>query len=230
MKWYDSEQSGCDLQLMTSCRDTPPLRKLSNDTCFGQIIENRLLSKCETKLASPSTSFVQQLRDNFWITSSPEPLHCLKIPGTDYAINVQQKWNMNERVTLPPVALVNVTPGYTIACPGLTLVGRPLISNTSSLTIIYNNSLFMNNISVMDVNRYLKENTTWFDRKPVQLETDDRMKYLQQPMRVPNLGTSYYTYTWFIRILILSWVFFGVIVSLMYYIYRHKRKNNLQNV
>jgi len=46
MEWYDPKKSGCDLQLMTTCRDTPPLLTRSNNTCFGQIIGNHPLSKC----------------------------------------------------------------------------------------------------------------------------------------------------------------------------------------
>ncbi|CAF5122096.1 unnamed protein product, partial [Rotaria magnacalcarata] len=44
MEWHDPEESGCNLQLMTSCRDTPPLRTISKDSCLGQIIGSLPLS------------------------------------------------------------------------------------------------------------------------------------------------------------------------------------------
>ncbi|CAF4021995.1 unnamed protein product, partial [Rotaria sp. Silwood1] len=34
MEWHDPEESGCNLQLMTSGRDTPPLRTISKDSCL----------------------------------------------------------------------------------------------------------------------------------------------------------------------------------------------------
>ncbi|CAF2060428.1 unnamed protein product [Rotaria magnacalcarata] len=49
MEWRDPEESGCDLQLMTSCRDTPPLRSISKDSCLGQIIGSLPLSSTHTK-------------------------------------------------------------------------------------------------------------------------------------------------------------------------------------
>ncbi|CAF4262950.1 unnamed protein product [Rotaria magnacalcarata] len=50
MEWHDPEESGCDLQLMTSCRDSPPLRTLSKDSCLGQIIGSLPLFSCHTKM------------------------------------------------------------------------------------------------------------------------------------------------------------------------------------
>ena len=163
MEWNDPEESGCDLQLMTSCRDTPPIQTLSQETCFGQIIGSLPLSSCQTTLVPRLPFFLRQLRDNLWVTSSLESLHCLKIPKTEYSAIRQQNWNMNEQLILPSVALVNVTPGHTIACPGFTLVGRPIPSSVPSLVIMHNNSLLTDKISVVNVYQHLKENTSWFN-------------------------------------------------------------------
>jgi hypothetical protein len=149
---------------MTSCRDTPAIQKMSQQTCLGQIIGSLPLSSCQTTSVPPLPFFLRQLRDNLWVTSSLESLHCLRIPKTEYSTIRQQIWNMNEQLVLPPVALVKVTPGYTIACPEFTLVGRPIISSATSLVILYNNSLLTSNISVVDVYRHLKENTSWLSR------------------------------------------------------------------
>ena len=59
----------------------------------------------------------------------------------------QQIWNMNEQLVLLHLALVNIIPGYTIACPRFTLVGRPVVSIAPSIVILYNNSLLASNIS-----------------------------------------------------------------------------------
>ncbi|CAF5210629.1 unnamed protein product, partial [Rotaria magnacalcarata] len=46
MEWHDPEESRCNLKLMTSCRDTPPLRTISKDSCLGQITGSLPLSSC----------------------------------------------------------------------------------------------------------------------------------------------------------------------------------------
>ena len=160
-EWNDPEESGCDLQLTTSCRDTPALHPIKNDSCLGQIIGSLPLSKCHTQSVSPSATFLRQLTDNLWITSSFGSLHCLKTPKTEYRINTQHTRHMDQQIIFPPVALVNVTPGYTIMCPGFTLVGRARTSEASSFVILYNSGLLPSNTSIMDVSKHLTQNTTW---------------------------------------------------------------------
>ncbi|CAF3157799.1 unnamed protein product [Rotaria sp. Silwood2] len=147
MEWHNPEESGCDLQLMTSCRDTPHMRRISKDTCLDQIIEKLPLSKCQTIPVPTANYFVRHLRDNFWITSSSESVHCVKIPRIEHLSAMQQTGSINEEVILPPVSLVNVTEGYNVACPGFTLVGRPVTSNASSLVILHNNATMHTNNS-----------------------------------------------------------------------------------
>ncbi|CAF4062573.1 unnamed protein product [Adineta steineri] len=185
MECHDPQESGCDLQLMTSCRDTPPIQTISQETCLGQILGSLPLSICETIVLPPAKFFVRPLRDNLYVTSSSEPLHCLNIPETEYSVIRQQTLNMNEQIILSPVALANVTPGYTFAYSRFNLVGRPLPSSAPSLVILYNNSLLTNNISVVDVYRYLKENTSWFNTKPGEQRMDALLKRIHEPFTVP---------------------------------------------
>jgi hypothetical protein len=229
MEWHDPQESGCDLQLMTSCRDTPPIQTMSQETCFGQIIGNLPLSSCQTTPVSRLPFFLKQLRDNLWITSSPEPLHCLRIPKTEYSIIRQQVWNMNDRIVLPPVALVNVTPGHTIACPGFTLVGRPKISSAPSLVILYNNSILTSNISVVDVYRHLKENTSWFNTKPGEQRMESLMKRIREPMKIPVTHTFYPHQTWAPSMSVIMWMMFALALGCvgLYCVFRCKRSNIL---
>ncbi|CAF4703748.1 unnamed protein product, partial [Rotaria socialis] len=59
MEWYHPQEFGCDLRLMTSCRDTPPIRTISNDTCLNQIIERLPLSRCQTAPIPAAKYFVR---------------------------------------------------------------------------------------------------------------------------------------------------------------------------
>ena len=224
MEWHHADEFGCNLQLMTSCRDTPPIRTISNDTCFGQIIARLPLSKCQTTPVPTSKYFLEQLRDNFWITSSPESIHCLKIPQSEYPSAIQHTWSMNEEMVLPPVALVNVTPGYTVTCPGFTLVSRPEISNASSLVIFYNNSVLAKNISVMNVHQYIIGNMTWFKRNIVDQERKDLKDFIDKSNALSHVHTPFSGHMWSYGTSIFSWVFLGLSAGLVYYIFRRKRR------
>ncbi|CAF1058595.1 unnamed protein product [Adineta steineri] len=223
MKWHDPQEFGCDLQLMTSCRDTLPIQTMSQETCLGRILESLPLSICQTIVLPPSQYFVQQLRDNLYVTSSPKSLYCLNIPQAEYSIIRQQTLNMNEQLVLSPVALVNVTPGYTIACPRFNLVGRSLPSSAPSLVILYNNSLLTNNISVVDVYRYLKENTSWFNTKPGEQRMDALMKRIREPFTVPVTNIFEPSRKlWSLSMSLIGWMLFGLSCIVVYLVFRFK--------
>ncbi|CAF1498547.1 unnamed protein product [Adineta steineri] len=136
---------------MTTCRDTPPFRSTSNDTCLGQILSGFTLAKCLTAPVPSAPFFLRQLHDNLWITSSPKSLHCIKIPKTEFDPSSYQTSNLNEKLILPPVALVNVTPGLTIACHDFLLTGHPVESSIPSIVILYYNTVSRNNNTILDI-------------------------------------------------------------------------------
>ncbi|CAF3400745.1 unnamed protein product [Rotaria socialis] len=224
MEWYHPQEFGCDLRLMTSCRDTPPIRTISNDTCLNQIIERLPLSRCQTAPIPAAKYFVRQLRDNFWVTSSSESLHCVKIPSSEYLSTMQQTWNMNEEIILPSFSLVNVTEGHTVACPGFTLVGRPISSNTSSLIILHSNDVLTKNISVMNVHQYITKNMTWLKKKMSEQEKHSLMDFTRQTNAISSYLTPFSTYMQSFGMLTFSWFLFGLSAALIYYICRRKRK------
>lgn len=223
IEWQNPQEHGCDLRYMTSCRDTPAIRKISRDTCFHEIVATRPLSKCHTIPVPIDENFVQHLRDNLWITSSSKPLHCVKTPSTSYLNNIHQIESINEEIILPSVSLVNVTDGYTVLCPGFTLSGRSVTSNVSSLVISYNSSVHTKNISVMNVHKLITKNMTWFRKKITEQEKKDLMNFLQELDAVSTHGSFFPTQTQPFDVLIISLIFFGLVFTLSYYVYRCKR-------
>lgn len=222
IEWHDPQEFGCELQLMATCRDTPPFRKISKDTCFDQIVGGLPLTKCQTEPAPHAPFFLQQLRDNFWIVSSPVSMHCLKIPKTEYRSTIQYSWSMNEEIILPPVAIVNVTPGYVVACPGFTLVGRPILRNTSSLVLWYKNSMTNISIPVVDVHRYIIANTTWFKRALDDQEIKTLMNLIHETNTVSTIQDSSSMHMWSYGILIFCLILFALSSGLVYYAFRCK--------
>jgi hypothetical protein len=230
MEWHDPQTSGCDLQLMTTCRDTPPMQPITDKTCLGQIIGTLPLSSCQITSIPSEPFFIRQLRDNLWVTSSPEPIHCLKIPKFEYSILKPQTRNINEQVILPPISVVNVTPGYTITCPGFTLVGQPIPSSGPLFAVIYNNSLLTNNIPIVDVYQHLKKNTSWFNVKSREQRIDDIIKRLSEPATIPDTQTFHPKDVWSLSASVISWICLGLISIALYYVYRRKFKNNIQSI
>jgi hypothetical protein len=230
IEWYDFEESGCELQLMTTCRDTPPFRTILNDTCFDQIVGGLALTKCRTTSIPRALFFLQKLRDNLWIVSSPKSINCLRTPRSEYLSGVHQLWSMSEEIILPPVAIVNVTPDYILACPGFTLTGRPIPLNVSSLVLLYNSSMLTTNISVFDINQYITRNTTWFKRALNDREINNLMEFIQEKSTISNIHTSPSMHMWSYVILIFSCILFGLGASLVYCAFRRQQRNNLQNL
>ena len=231
MEWYNPEESGCDLQIMTTCRSTPPIQPISDKTCFGQIIRGLPLLDCHVTSVPPTPFFLRQLRDNLWISSSSEPLHCLRIPHVHYSVLRQEGWNLNQQLTLPPIALVNVTPGYTIACPGYTLVGSPIPSNASSLVIQYKNSFLMNNISVVDVYKHLHENTSWFNTNSSEKRIDGIIRRMRESMTISPNELYYPKYQWSTSPSIIDWILTGLVCAIVAYcVYQHKQKSIIGNI
>ncbi|CAF1477661.1 unnamed protein product, partial [Rotaria magnacalcarata] len=222
MEWHHPQEFWCDLRLMTSCRDTPPIRTISNDTCLNQIIERLPLSRCQTAPIPAAKYFVRQLRDNFWVTSSSESLHCVKIPSSEYLSTMQQTWNMNEEMILPSVSLVNVTEGHTVACPGFTLVGRPVSPNTSSLIILHSNDVLTKNISVMNVHQYITKNMTWLKKEDVRTRKEQFDGLYASNKCYLVVANPFSTYMQSFGMLTFSWFLFGLSAALIYYIYRRK--------
>lgn len=227
IEWHDPEESGCYFELMTSCRDTPPFRPISKDTCFDQIVRDLPLTKCQTIQVPSSNIFLRQLKDNIWISSSPESMHCLKMPKTNFISNAQHTWSMNEKIILPPVAVVNVTPDYVIACPEFTLLGHPILSNGSSLILWYNSSMLTTNISVVDVHKYLYTNSTWLKRIFDEQGVKNLPNFMEQADMMP-IRSSFPVETWPYIMLISSGILFGLIASGIYGAFQSKGKNCLR--
>ncbi|CAF2837436.1 unnamed protein product [Rotaria sp. Silwood2] len=224
MEWHNREESGCDLQLMTSCPDNPPIRTISKDTCLDEIVENLPLSKCQTIPVPADKYFIRHLRDNLWITSSSKPIHCVKISRNKYFHATQQISSINEEIILPPIAIVNATEGYIIACPGFTLVGRPVTSNASSLVILHHNGSFIKNISVMNVHQYITENMTRFKKNVAEQERKAFIEFINQKNALSRSYTPLSTYIGPFGALTFNWILIGLAV-LAYYVYRRQRSS-----
>jgi len=230
IEWYYPEESGCNLQLMTTCRDTPPFRTIRRDSCFGEIVAGLSPTKCHTIPFPFSPYYIRQLQDNLVVTSSSKPLHCLKTPKNEYADHAHHSWSMSEEVTLPPVAVVNVTPEYIIACPGFFLSGHSGISNASSLIIFHNNTIVNTNVSVFDISQYLSSNNTRLTEIRNERVLNQLMESMEKPNNFPDFDNSSFYGKWHYISLILSCIVFVLGALVIYYCITCRQNNSLHFV
>jgi hypothetical protein len=230
IEWHDREESRCELQLMTTCCDTPPFRTISKDSCFDQIVGGLTLTKCQTMPIPRESFFLRQLRDNFWITSSHKPMHCLRGPSSEVSGATQLLWSITEEMILPPLALVNITPEYTLACPGFLLKGLPIVANVSSLVIFYNRSMLNTNVSVFDITQYITNNGTWFQRALNGQEINNLMNFIRGTSTIPINNTSLSVNMWSYIIFVFGCISLVINAGLSYRAFQRKRGNNLQNI
>jgi len=139
-----------------------------------------------------------------------------------------QTSDRNEQLVLPLVALVNVTPGSTIACPGFSLTGRPIEKVVPSVVILYNNNLTLNNISVLDVHRHIKGNSSWSKRKFIGQELKDILRLIEQPPVTPNVPLSHTIYVSSFTIILLGCILIGATIITIWYI-RHRHPQHFLN-
>ena len=229
IEWYEHDEVECNFNSMTTCRDTPPYRSLSNDTCIGQILGGYHLSKCFTSSVPPSPFFLKRLRDNLWVTSSSQPLHCVAIPRTEFPILSYQTASRNEQLILPPVALVNVTSGSTIACPGFSLTGRPVEQRAPSVVILYNNTQLLNNVSVLDVHRHLINSNAWSKQKFIGGQLKDILKLIERPLPSPNIDFTHPMYMSSTIMILIACLLIGATIFSIWYIRRCYPQHILKN-
>ena len=132
---------------------------------------------------------------------------------------------------------MNVTDGYTIECPGFTLTGQPLPANISTLFILYNSGVVTNNISVLNVHKYMTENMTLFKQNIVEQDRRTLMDFINQvnalstyqtPLSVHKQSFLSSLISYFIPsfgiVSSFNWIFFALAGVLLYYVYRCKTK------
>ena len=143
---------------------------------------------------------------------------------------MRKTWNMNEGIILPPVALVNVTEGHTVTCPGFTLVGRPVTTNASSLVILHKSEVFTKNISVMNIHEYIIENMTWFKKNVAERGRKNFMEFMHLIDGISTYRTPTSNYMPTFGVVSSSWILFGLFAALFYYLFRLRRNHCSSNV
>ena len=96
---------------MSSCRETPPIRKDWMDNCIYQILTDSNLTSCRTELYSDPV-FVHRVGQH-WVVTTKNSTKCHLNTISD---SEQHKIIDNDEITLRPVALITTMSTNSLTC------------------------------------------------------------------------------------------------------------------
>ncbi|UJR24368.1 hypothetical protein I4U23_005745 [Adineta vaga] len=138
IRWSTEEAVSCDFVLMTSCRETPAIRKDLQDTCLYEILTDSNLSECRTEpFADPV--FVHRV-------------------GRHWAISVNSTTQCHSIKTF--TALITTMDTSSLTCDIFFLPGVPLRIG-STVNLIQNLSVNPLDKDLINLHELLSNNTYW---------------------------------------------------------------------
>ncbi|CAF1375288.1 unnamed protein product, partial [Didymodactylos carnosus] len=161
IEWYKDDLALCNFDIMTNCRDTPPIHRVPSNICRHQILSNQTLTGCNTEKVPPAPHFVKHLNGPSWAVSKTPNTTCVIVPSLTIPDISQQVWVDSKNVQIPPVAAINVPNESTIVCAGFNLLSRPSFTPLSGVVILHNSTFTATDAEVIDLHQHLNDNLTW---------------------------------------------------------------------
>ena len=155
IRWSNDETMSCNFVLMSSCRETPPIRKDWTDNCLYQILTDSVLSACRTELY-PEPVFVHRVGQH-WVVSTNSSTRCHSTVITD---SDQHEIIDNDEITLPPVALLTTMDTKSLTCDQFFLPGLPMQSGPT-VNIIQNVTINPVEKDLVDLHSMLSNDSHW---------------------------------------------------------------------
>ncbi|CAF1535619.1 unnamed protein product [Adineta ricciae] len=227
IRWSMEEATSCDFVLMTSCRETPAIRRDLQDTCLYEILTDSILSNCRTEpFADPV--FVHRVGQH-WAISVNSTTQC---HSTNTFTDVEQHQLMdNNAITLPPVALITTMDTSSLLCDKFFLPGVP-VRIRSTVNLIQNLSINPLNEELFNLHELLSNNTSWAKLPyfpPNMQAVIDFISNTPKPVFSNNFQTwsSHPISLVTIVIIVVFIILIGILLCL-YYV--RAKKNKTQNV
>jgi hypothetical protein len=174
IKWTESEFSTCNFNVMSVCRETPPIITRWNDTCLFQILNDSTLTACRTEPYKDSI-FYRQLGQQ-WIISTRTVQRCnlATLPSADIPQIIQ-----NTGRTLSPITLITVPPKTTLMCDQINIPAPP--EDFGSQVTIWDFSLTNDSYGEkFDLTPYLYNHTRWPKSPYISNELQEVIKFISQ--------------------------------------------------
>jgi hypothetical protein len=124
IQWTKEESEHCKLKVVSSCRQTPPIRRQWGETCLFQILTDSTLTLCRIEHEAESI-FVQRIGQQ-WAISTMNETKCHRVTQNEpkqYMITV------NNQLTIPPIVLIALDEAAAIT--SIFQAAHTLITNSS---------------------------------------------------------------------------------------------------
>lgn len=184
IRWTTQEAKFCNFELMSSCRETPPIRNEIQDECLLQILSDRELVSCKVE-PFPDPVFIHRIGQH-WAISTNVSNKCHSVTTLDVE---EHRITKNEQITLPKVALITTVGTDSLVCDQFSL---PSIQRESkaNISIVANASINQFLEQIMDIQAILENNTKWAKLPYIPAHLEALVKFITKSPPVPLLNTS----------------------------------------
>lgn len=155
IRWSKDEALSCNFVAMSSCRETPAVRKRLKDSCIYQILTDSILTDCRTELYS-DTVFIHRVGQH-WAVSTNTTIKCHSVTMSDAE---QHRIIENDEIILPPVALITTMDRTSLTCDKFFLPGLP-IKVGKTIYLIENTTTNPIQKDLVDLNALLTNDSHW---------------------------------------------------------------------
>ena len=215
------EAASCNFILMSSCRETPPIRKDWEDQCLYQILTNSKLIACRTELY-PGPVFVHRI-GRYWAVSTnvSTKYHSVTISDSD-----QHQIIDNDVINLPPVVLITTMDTNSLTCDRFFLPGLP-VKIGPTVNVIQNVTTNPVSQDLIDLQSMLSNDTHWAKLPYIPSNIQAIIDFISStPNPIPMENTKQWTENSVsIITIVIATAVVALLVVLIYYIHAKKSKS-----
>lgn len=155
IRWSKSEAESCNFMAMTTCRETPPIRKESIDSCLIEILNDQPLHSCQTE-THLDPIFVHRLGSH-WIISTNTSTKCHEVKTSETG---SLRIGPMKEVVLPPIALIAIPESTSLSCDHFFLPGHP-IQVGPIISLLENTTIHQLDTPLINLHEKLMNSTKW---------------------------------------------------------------------
>lgn len=111
IQWTKEESETCKFEVLSSCRETPPIRRQWEETCLFEILTDTNLTLCRVEY-EPEPIFVHRIGQQ-WAISTRNETKCHRVTQAEQERHVI---TTNNQISIPPTALISVEKSTALSC------------------------------------------------------------------------------------------------------------------
>ena len=213
IRWSEKEANDCKFEFMSSCRETPAIRKKLEDTCIYEILTDKPMTACMTEYYS-QTTFIHQI-GHHWVISTETETKCLpiKVENAD-----EHKIMDNQQIIIPTTAIYSNPDSTSIQCDKFYLPGLPRQVGKTTV-FIQNETINPIDKDLINLQSIIEKNTNWTKLTYIPSHIQEIMDFISnttQPPQTLFLGYFSHSFMYYLNIF-LTIMILGLI---SYQIYR----------